>query len=516
MPDESIQPGWIIPISPGDIPELILKKAASTIPSPRQLDWQRMELTAFIHFGVNTFSNLEWGTGLEDPQIFNPSQLDARQWVRVLAGAGFKQVTLTAKHHDGFCLWRSRYTDFSVKASPWQEGRGDVLRELAQAAAEYGLKVGVYLSPADLHEMEAPGGRYGNGSPAVPVSIPTLVQGDERPPDRSFIFVADEYNQYYLNQLYELLTEYGPVHEVWFDGANPKPGVKETYNYDDWFSLVRQLSPEAVMFNGPDIRWVGNEVGISREAEWSVLPFLGDPASGVRSLDPQQDDLGSRERLLAEEQEEPWTYLAWSPAEVDVSIRPGWFYHPEEDQRVKSLEHLLEIYYASVGQNGVLLLNIPPDRRGLFADADVQRLKEFGETLRNIFQEDLALNARASSSSSLPDHPAQAAIDGSPDTYWMPDEEDSVPTLTLSFKSAVSFDHIVLQESLSVGQRVEAFQVEAWINSEWQLVAKGTTIGYRRILRIPVTRSNRIRVRLIQSREAAGIERIAVFQHPAF
>ena len=511
MAEESIQPGWIVPVSPGDPPEMILKKASRTIPSPRQLAWQRLELTAFIHFGVNTFSNLEWGTGLEDPQIFNPSGLEARQWVRVLAEAGFKQVTLTAKHHDGFCLWRSRYTDFSVKASLWQDGEGDVLRELAQAAAEYGLKVGVYISPADLHEMEAPGGRYGNGSPAVPVTIPTLLPGDECRPGKIFTFVADEYNQYYLNQLYELLTEYGPIHEVWFDGANPKPGGKETYNYDDWFSLVRQLSPEAVMFNGPDVRWVGNEVGIGREAEWSVLPFQGDPASGVRSLDPLMDDLGSRTRLLADGQEEPWTYLAWSPAEVDVSIRPGWFYHPEEDERVKSLEHLLEIYYASVGRNGVLLLNIPPDPRGLFADADVQRLKEFGETLRNIFQEDLALSARTSASSSLPDHPAQAAIDGSPDTYWMPAEEDSQPTITLWFENAITFDHILLQESLSVGQRVEAFQVEAWINSEWQPIAEGTTIGYKRILHIPATRVSRIRVRFIQNREEAGIARVAVF-----
>ena len=467
MPGTPIQPAWIIPLSADETADVIVNKAAHTIPSPRQQAWQQLELTAFIHFGVNTFSNMEWGTGQEDPQIFNPTELDAHQWCRVLAEGGFKQVILTVKHHDGFCLWPSRYTDFSVRSSSWREGKGDVLRELVQAAREFDLKVGVYLSPADLHEMEVPTGRYANGSPAVPVIIPTPVPGFDRQTERTFFYTADEYNQYFLNQLYELLTDYGPIHEVWFDGANPKPGIQETYNYDDWFSLVRALAPEAVIFNGPDVRWVGNEVGIGREAEWSVLPFQGEFVSGVRFLDPLREDLGSREHLRVDEGNQPWAYLAWSPAEVDVSIRPGWFYHPEEDERVKPLEHLLEIYYASVGRNCVLLLNIPPDRSGRFADPDVQRLGEFGAALRYIFANDLAGGCSVEASSTAAGNP-ENCIDGNPDTFWMPVESDPEPALTLSFEKAVTFDHIVLQENISNGQRVEAFQVEAWIDNTWQ------------------------------------------------
>lgn len=511
MPGKSILPDWIMNLSPDDPPDTILNKAIQTVPSPRQKAWQQLELTAFIHFGVNTFSNREWGTGREDPRIFNPTRLDTRQWTNVLAEAGFKQVILTVKHHDGFCLWPSRYTDFSVKGSPWRDGQGDVLREMVQAAGENELKVGVYLSPADLHEMEAPNGRYGNNSTMVPVIIPTPIPGDNRQPEKTFTFLANEYNQYYLNQLYELLTEYGPIHEVWFDGANPNPGIHETYNYEDWFSLVRLLMPQAVMFNGPDVRWVGNEAGIGRESEWSVLPFQGEAASGIRMLDPLRDDLGSRERLLNPESDKSWTYLSWQPAEMDVSIRPGWFYHPEEDGRVKPLEHLLEIYYASVGRNGVLLLNIPPDQRGLFADTDVKRLKEFGDALRTIFARDLALNAKASATSNAPAHPADCATDGNIETFWMPAEDDPQPVLTLTFDEKITFDHIVLQENISSGQRVEVFQVDAWINKTWQKIAEGTTIGYKRILHIPTTSSSRIRILINRSRSCTMIAACSLY-----
>jgi hypothetical protein len=251
-----------------------------------------------------------------------------------------------------------------------------VVRELVEAARQSGLKVGLYLSPADLHEMEAPGGRYGNGSPVVESTIPSLAARHESSP--RFSFAVDDYNRYYLNQLYELLTEYGPIHEVWFDGANPKPGVAESYNDTDWFALVRALAPEAVMFNGPDIRWVGNESGLARESEWSVIPFQGAPETGLRALDALRDDLGSRDALCAsnEGSQASQRYLAWYPAEVDVSIRPGWFYHPEEDAQVKSLAHLMHIYEYSLGRNGLLLLNIPPDQRGRFADPDCARLLE--------------------------------------------------------------------------------------------------------------------------------------------
>jgi alpha-L-fucosidase len=503
----------IIPLSPDVTPEALLELAAQVTPSERQKAWQRLELTAFIHFGVNTFTDVEWGSGLEDPAVFNPTDLDARQWVGALAAAGFRLVILTVKHHDGFCLWPSRYTDFSVQRSPWKGGNGDVFRELVQAASEFGLKVGVYLSPADLHEMEAPGGRYGNNSPAKPVSIPTRVEGDGRPPQPSFTFTADDYNAYFLNQLYELLTEYGPVHEVWFDGANPKPGVQETYNYDDWFTLVRALAPQAVIFNGPDVRWVGNEVGIGRETEWSVLPFHGDPSSGVRSLDALVADLGSQERLTQAAGGEPWSYLAWSPAEVDVSIRPGWFYHAAEDQRVKPLAHLLEIYYASVGRNCLLLLNIPPDRRGRFADPDVQHLAEFGAALRSLFAADLAQGSSASASSTAAGAPGRCC-DGNPDTFWMPEEADLQPELVLQFDEPITFDHIVLQESLDVGQRVEQFCLEAWGDGAWHSMCQGTTIGYKRIMRCSTTQASQVRLRILQSRLSPGLAGLALYLSP--
>lgn len=508
MHDHTLNPHWIMRLEAGDSPETVIHKAAHTIPHERQRAWQAMELTAFIHFGVNTFSGQEWGSGLEDPHIFKPSELDARQWLRPLAEAGFQQVILTVKHHDGFCLWPSRYTDFSVRGSPWRSGQGDVMRELTEAAHEFGLKVGVYLSPADLHEMDAPGGRYGNGSPAVPSTIPTLLEGDSRRPERVFHYTANDYNRYFLNQLYELLTEYGPIHEVWFDGANPKPGVAESYQYADWFNLVRQLTPEAVIFNGPDVRWVGNEAGIGRETEWSVVPFKGDPQTGVRNLDPQADDLGSQTRLL-----EGADYLAWSPAEVDVSIRPGWFYHTEEDGQVKSLEHLMEIYYASVGRNGALLLNIPPDRRGRFADPDVQRLGEFGRELQRIFAHDLAQNGHAAASSVMEAGNSEPhnVLDGSPDTFWMAGALDSQPTLVLEFLPPVEFTHIVLQECLGVGQRVEHFRVEAWQEGGWVAIAEGTTIGYKRILRCQPVAAQKIRLVILQSRLEPAIARLGLY-----
>jgi alpha-L-fucosidase len=342
------------------------------------------------------------------------------------------------------------------------------------------------------------------------VTIPTLTPDDERQPERLFSFIANTYNQYYLNQLYELLSEYGPIHEVWFDGANPNPGVQETYNYADWFELVRTLAPQAVMFNGPDVRWVGNEAGSGRETEWSVLPFQGDPAPGIRTLDPLQGDLGSRERLLAGPDNQPWSYLAWSPAEMDVSIRPGWFYHPEEDGQVKSLDHLLVIYYASVGRNGALLLNIPPDRRGLFAELDVQRLNEFGKALRRIFAHDLTSGCSIRASSSASGSPVNC-VDGNPDTFWMAEEKDRQPELTLEFEKSVMFDQIVLQESLDVGQRVEKFSVEAWNGETWQSIAEGTTIGYKRILRCRLTSSWWVRVRLLQSRLSPGVASVSLF-----
>lgn len=502
--------GWMIRVAPGEPLEALVRKAAQVVPSARQLAWQRQELIAFIHFGINTFTDREWGTGLEDSALFCPSDLDVQQWARALRDAGFTQVILTAKHHDGFCLWPSRYTDFSVKNIPWRNGQGDVLRDLAQAARAEGLRLGVYLSPADLHELEAPGGRYGNGSAPRESLIPTLLPGDTRTPPQSFTFEVNDYNRYYLNQLYELLTEYGPVDEVWFDGANPKPDHPERYSYAAWFALVRALMPDAVMLNGPDLRWVGNEDGYAREAEWSVLPWRGEPEADFRAYDPLAVDLGSRERLS-----DSADYLVWQPAEVDVSIRPGWFYHAHEDAQVKSLEQLLDIYLLSVGRNAVLLLNIPPDPRGKFADADLRALQAFGDAIRQSFAHDLLRGAPASGPHD-PAGPPAHAVDGDPTTCWLLPDGATSGDLLLELDQPARGNLIVLQEQLTYGQRVEAFAVEAWLDGAWQPIAAGQTIGCKRILRIAPIEAQRLRLRISAARLRPAIATFALFNAEAF
>ncbi|MBM7785269.1 alpha-L-fucosidase [Tenggerimyces flavus] len=408
-----------------------LEQASRVRPSERQLVWQRQDLLAFVHFGPNTFTGLEWGTGLEDPSVFAPSELDCSQWMRALRDGGFKGVILTAKHHDGFCLWPSKWVDHKLTS-------GDVVREAADAARAHGLAFGVYLSPADLYQAER--GCYGNGSPAVESEIAP-----------SFTYTVDDYNRYYLNQLYELLTEYGPIAEVWLDGANPTK-ASQSYAYDAWFDLVRRLAPDAtIAIGGPDVRWVGNEDGYARETEWSVIPFAG----GRMVAEETAAEVAGAEQLRDADE------LRWYPAEVDVSIRPGWFYHAEEDAEVKSLATLMEIYRCSVGRNALLLLNIPPDRRGLFAEPDVARLAEFGANVRAVYENDL-----------------RPAI----------------------------FNVVGLSEDIANGQQVEAFAVDALIDDEWRELATGTTIGYRRLLPLsePVAATD-VRVRVLATRGPATV-----------
>jgi alpha-L-fucosidase len=405
-------------------------------PSPRQLAWQRQELTAFVHFGPNTFSDLEWGTGLEDPAVFAPTALDCGQWVSALTSAGFKSVILTAKHHDGFCLWPSKYLSHTVSAAY----RRDVVAELSAACQAGGLGFGVYLSPADLHQEKAPGGYYGNGSPAVESRI------------GEFTYVVDDYNRFYMQQLHELLTSYGPIAEVWLDGANPTSSA-QTYAYDAWFDLIRRLAPDAtIAIGGPDVRWVGNEDGFARETEWSVVPFL----NGSMVAAQEASDVAGPE-LMAKADE-----LRWYPAEVDVSIRPGWFYHASEDAAVKPLPELLDIYRKSVGRNAVLLLNIPPDRRGLFADPDVAALHAFGAAVREYYGTDLVLPA--------------------------------------------TINVLDLREDIESGQQVESFAVDALVEGSWREIARGTTIGHRRLLPLsePLTVSD-VRFRLLSTRGEAAV-----------
>ncbi|WP_333616104.1 alpha-L-fucosidase [Bacteroides pyogenes] len=432
--------------------------AARLVPTSQQLAWQRLELTAFLHFGINTFTGREWGNGKENPVLFNPSELDAEQWVRSLKESGFKMVILTAKHHDGFCLWPTATTRHSVASSPWRDGKGDVVKELRAACDKYGMKFGVYLSPWDRNAE-----CYGD---------------------------SPRYNEFFIRQLTELLTNYGEVHEVWFDGANGEGpnGKKQIYDWDAFYRTIQRLQPKAVMaIMGDDVRWVGNERGLGRETEWSATVLA--PGVYARSEESnkrlgvfsQAKDLGSRAML------EKATELFWYPSEVDVSIRPGWFYHAEEDSKVKSLKQLNDIYFQSVGYNSVLLLNIPPDRRGLIHETDVRRLKEFAAYRNKVFADNRVKKGNR---------------------YWnaAPGSE-----AVYSLKAGSKINVVMLQEDIAKGQRVEAFTVEALTEDGWKEVGRGTTIGYKRLLRFPEVTATKLRVKIPECRLTAHIEQVGAF-----
>ena len=471
-------PAPVISVLAGDSREMILAKAANVIPSPQQLAWQRREMIGFVHFGINTFTDREWGTGTESPTLFNPSALDAGQWMRAFRNAGVTEVVLVVKHHDGFVLYPTRYTTHSVKASPWLNGHGDVMRAFTDAAREAGLKVGFYLSPADLYQKQQ--GVFGNRSAARTTRIPTLVPGDDRHPRESLTYELDDYNRYFMNQMYELLTEYGPISEVWLDGA-PAAGTGQPYAFTAWYDIVHRLQPNAVIFN-QNVRWVGNEAGVARKTEWSVIPLAND-----YNLQPSGDltdaDLGDRTKLFAHGVH----FLAWYPAEADVSIRPGWFWHASQDAQIKSLSKLMEIYYATVGRNAVMMLNVPPDRRGLFTDNDVKRLKEFGDRVARVFRTNLA-------------------EDG-----WKSKKVDTNGNLVIDLKRPVAFNRIWLGEDITRGQRVESFAVDAWNGRAWKEIAAGTTVGYKRLLETDTVRAQKVRIRILASRAAPSITSFGLF-----
>ena len=432
--------------------------AARLVPTPQQLEWQQMELTAFLHFGINTFTEREWGDGKENPALFNPTDFDAEQWVRSLKEAGFKMAILTAKHHDGFCLWPTKTTGHSVAASPWKDGKGDVVRELRDACDKYGIKFGVYLSPWDRNAS-----CYGD---------------------------SPKYNEFFIEQLTELLTNYGEVHEVWFDGANGEGpnGKKQEYDWTAILSTIRRLQPRAVTaIMGDDVRWVGNERGLGRETEWSATVLTPgtyarceeqNKALGVKAT---SKDLGGRDMLVNAKE------LFWYPSEVDVSIRPGWFYHQQEDNQVKSLKHLTVIYFKSVGYNSVLLLNIPPDQRGRISDADVNRLKEFADYRKEIFADNRVKGGLK----------AWTARPGDTRVYQL--------------KPKSEINVVMLREDISKGQRMEAFTVEALTADGWKEIAKGTTVGYKRLIRIPAVEARQLRVKVDACRLAANISEVAAY-----
>ena len=428
------------------------------VPTPQQLEWQQMEFTAFLHFGMNTFTGNEWGHGTDSPELFNPSELDCEQWVKALKDGGFKMALITAKHHDGFCLWKTATTEYSVKNSPWKDGKGDVVRELRDACEKYGMKFGVYLSPWDRN---APS--YGD-SPA--------------------------YNKFFIEQLTELLSNYGEVHEVWFDGAcgEGPNGKKQEYDWTAILAKIRELQPKAVTaIMGDDVRWVGNEGGMGRDTEWSATAMAPgsytdkNEAMAALGIDNMSKDLGSRE-LIAKAQE-----AYWYPSEVDVSIRPGWFYHADQDEHVRSLANLVNIYYRSVGCNSVLLLNIPPDRRGLIHEVDVQRIKELSTYIGKTFANNYVENGNQS---------------------WVAETGQSKE---YNVKAGSMVNTFLIQEDIAQGQRVEDFLVEVYSNGAWQYAAEGTTVGYKRLLRFSDCQPEKIRVTIRSTRATANITNIGLY-----
>ncbi len=455
----------------------LILQAAHVKPSPPQLAWQQMEFIGFIHYTVNAFTDREWGDGTESPSIFNPTQLDVHQWVKVAKDAGMKTLILTAKHHDGFCLWPSKYTEHSVKSSPYKNGQGDIVGELAAACREAGLKLGLYLSPWDQHEPA-----YGDN---------------------------ERYNAFYKNQLRELLSNYGTIAEVWLDGAKGPNARNMEYDFAGYYTIVRELQPNAVIFNGPDIRWVGNERGYARETEWNVLPR----SRNWRFAHPNETsaDLGSLGKLAGADT------LVWYPAETDVSIRPGWFYHATEDDRVKSVRELLDIYFGSVGRNSVLLLNLPPDRRGLIHENDVRRLGEFRKVLNAIFANDLVAGATAKAVPVKGNDSAFAAdkiLDNDPNTYWTTDDWTTAATIEFTLAGPKTFNVVDLGEHIKVGQRVEAFVLEAPDGTGWKEFAKGTTIGYKRLLRFDPVTTDRVRLRILNARLCPTLTRFGLYNAP--
>ncbi|MES2827970.1 MAG: alpha-L-fucosidase [Bacteroidota bacterium] len=442
------------------------------LPTKYQLEWQDMETYMFIHFGPNTFTDKEWGHGDEDPKVFNPKKLDARQWVRTAKAAGMKGIIITAKHHDGFALYPSKYSTHTVRESAWKDGKGDVLKELSAACKEYGVKFGVYLSPWDRNHP-----KYG----------------------------TSEYNQIFANMLEEVHTQYGPVFEQWFDGAKGEGEKSQTYDFPLFNSIVYKHNPQAIIFSdvGPGTRWMGNEDGIVGETNWSTLNADG---FGPGADAPPRKSLN----------EGDFKGKYWLPAEVDVSIRPGWFYSPSTDNKVKSLKQLVSIYQTSVGRNGNLLLNVPVDRDGLIHVADSTRLMEFRKYLDAAYKNDLAkgkkVTANGLSRGKL--FSPMNLTDGKPNTYWAPPDGMKNSWLTLDLGKQTEINQIILQENLKLGQRVREFSIMYWDGKAYREVASQTTIGHKRIISFPTLKTSRLKVYFSETQVAPALSNISVYKVP--
>lgn len=459
------------------------------LPSSGQVLWSELEFYNFLHFTVNTFTDREWGNGDEDPSIFNPTEFDADAIMETLKAAGSKGVILTCKHHDGFCLWPTTTTDHSIKYSPYKNGTGDIVKEVSEAAHRQGLRFGVYLSPWDRNQAT-----YG----------------------------TPKYIQIYRQQMLELLTHYGPIFEIWHDGANGGKGfyggANETrtidkLHYYDWantWKLERQLQPGAAIFSdvGPDVRWVGNEKGIAGETCWATYTprsAKGDRPGSPGDVREADSTTGTRNGEL------------WMPAECDVSIRPGWFWHKSENEKVRTPEDLMNLYFESVGRGASFLLNVPPDRRGLIHETDTASLRSFGRIVGSTFAKNLAHRAKANASNTRGNDPAFGPanlLDGSPWTYWSTDDAVKTPSVTIDLPHPATFNLVRVREFIPLGQRVDSLAIDVWQNDNWTSFGRATSIGIGRLIRSekPVTTS-RLRLRVTRAAVCPALSEVGVFHY---
>ena len=478
-------------IDSDDTKDSIVFKAAHIVPTSNQYEALKNEFIAFIHFGPNTFTRMEWGNGFEDPKIFKLQNLDTDQWCEAMKSAGMKMVVITVKHHDGFVLWQSRYTKHGIMSSPFQDGKGDVLKELTASCEKFGLKLGVYLSPADLYQIENKEGLYGNLSKYSDRVIPRSVEGRPFKNKTTFTFNVDDYNEYFLNQLFELLTEYGPIHEVWFDGAHPKRKGGQTYNYLAWKELISTLAPKAVIFGKQDLRWCGNEAGGTRDTEWNIIPYQMNPHEMNSFADITGEDIGSREKLYDAK------FLHYQQAETNTSIREGWFYRDDTSQKVRSTDDVFDIYERSVGGNSTFLLNIPPNRDGKFSAEDVKVLNEVGERIQATYETNLFADASG----------IKNVLDDNIDTFEVLNKDTK--EVIIETKKPITINRLIIQEAIAThSERIEKHAVDAWINDTWKEIVSATNIGYKRILRFPETTSNKFRIRVLESRLSPAISNI--------
>ncbi|RPD98498.1 alpha-1,3/4-fucosidase [Aureibaculum marinum] len=478
-------------VDDNDTKDSIILKAAHITPTKNQYEALKNEFITFIHFGPNTFTKKEWGDGYENPKVFNLKNLDTDQWCEAMVAAKMKMVILTVKHHDGFVLWQSRYTKHGIMSTSFKDGKGDILKELAESCKKYGLKLGVYLSPADLFQIESKEGLYGNLSEYSKRTIPRPVEGRPFKNKTTFTFKVDDYNEYFLNQLFELLTEYGPIHEVWFDGAHPKRKGGQKYNYLAWKELITTLAPEAVIFGKQDVRWCGNEAGRTRDTEFNVIPFSDNPHEMNTFSDLMDEDIASREKLYRA------NFLHYQQTETNTSIREGWFYRDDENQKVRSADDVFDIYERAVGGNTTFLLNIPPNRNGMFSNEDVEVLIEVGKRIKETYSENLFKEALGKSNVLDNDLGSFVALDSIHNS------------IVITTRKPVTINRIVLQEAIVThGERVERHALDAWIDNQWEEVVTATNIGYKRILRFPEVKSNKFRIRILESRFYPAISNI--------